>query len=445
MRTITSESQLPYPYIIRSSYPDNGYFPFILSLLRTSNYTLIIKDIGFEEGLPDGSWIDKSIRLLSNSFPSSVISCASPYEPADKWQVDGCLLVKSIELRSIIVNTEFKKQMADAFSYFSQAFSCLFNSKIQFIPCPTYKKKYRNFRNQDKPSLSVLNETEQECKQRLGLERVECKGSWPQKRQVSLVLSQFKRQYYMEQIEGILSSSEELGEIVVYQNGLHVNYKPLFDRYKNIKHIWAINWDSPFFLRHLIPLLFTSYYHIVFDDDIIPSKYTIKHLLDVIDVYNAPTGVGARIVSKMHYPDSSFDLVNADKNDDSTPIPVDYVIQVYAKTYVQAKVYWRYRPYTHRNGDDIHGSITWFMECHQRPYRASFKNEGKYKHYGKDAVASYKTKTHNIVRPQTYRSWIMAGYKGIRDQSVRDRFPWTNQYWESSYLRQIHKLCFFVY
>ena len=444
LRSIEHESQIPYPYIVRSSYSDYGYLPFVLSLLRTSNYTLIIKDIGFEEGLPDGSWIDRSIRLLSNSSSSGIVSCASPYESKEKWQVDGCMLMRSIELRSIIVNTEFKKQTTDAFTYFSQAFLCIYNSKIQFVPCPTFRKPSFLLRSQDTDLLSHFNKSIQDCRQRLGLEKVECKGNWPRKRQISIVLSQFKRQFYMEQIKAILSSAEQIAEMVVYQNGLHINYQPLFNQFKNIKHIWATNWNSPFFFRHLIPLLFTSYYHIVFDDDIIPSQYTIKRILDVIDKYDAPSGVGARIITKMHYPESSFEFEFVDSNNEGDPVPVDYVIQVYAKTYVQSKVYWRYRPYTHRNGDDIHGSITWYMECHQRPYRNTFKTEGKYKNLGTDAVASFRTKTHNIVRPQTYRSWIMAGFKGIRDQTVRDRFPWTNQYWEQSYLRRIHKLCSYV-
>ena len=233
MLAIEQESLIPYPYIVRSSYPDYGYLPFVLSLLRTSNYTLIIKDIGFDEGLPDGSWIDHSIRLLSNTSSSTIISCASPYESKEKWHVDGCMLMRSIELRSIIVNTEFKKQTADAFSYFSEAFSCVFSSIIQFVPCPTYRKPSNLLRSQSKNLLSHFNESMQECRRRLGLEKVECKGGWPQKHQVSIVLSQFKRQYYVEQIKGIQSSSEKIEEIVVYQNGLHVNYQPLFNQFKN--------------------------------------------------------------------------------------------------------------------------------------------------------------------------------------------------------------------
>ena len=441
MTVVNEESLLTYPYIIRTTYPDYGYLPFILSLLRTSDYTMIIRDSGFDDGLPDGAWIDRSISLLSNNSVSSVVSCASSYESPKEWNVDGCLLMRSIELRSIIVNTEFRKQTRDAFEYFAAAFSCIYGSQIRYITCSTFRKS-SNLRNSltEKPTNNQ-NSSHQNCRQQLGIEQVKCNGTWQKKRQVSLVLSQFKRKYYDEQIKEILRSSVDIGEIVVYQNGLYVNYELLFKKYKTVKHIWATNWNSPFFFRHLIPLLFTTYYHVIFDDDIIPSEHTIKRLLDVIDKYDAPTGVGARIITKMHYTQSSFEMQCVDSIYNDKTVPVDYVIQVYAKTYLQGKVYWRYRPYTHRNGDDIHGSITWFMECHRRPHRTYFTKEGNYKNYGSDNVASFKTKTHNIVRPQTYRSWIMAGFKGIQDNTVRDKFPWTNTYWEKWYLKQNHKLC----
>lgn len=438
------ESQIRYPYIIRTNYPDHGYFPYYLALLRSSNYTLIIKDEGFEDGLPDGTWIDESIEFISSSASSSIVSCASPSAFVRWRQVDGCLLMRSIELRKLIVNTEFQKNTNNPFLYMAEAFRCLYNSEIHYVLCSTFKKRTPSLRFR-KDRLAVdPRELSRNCRAALGLEKVVCEGRRERKREVSLVLSQYKRRYYCEQIEGILGSSLAIGEVVVYQNGVHVNYQDLFRRYPFITHIWSVNWNSPFFLRHLVPLMFSSYYHIVMDDDIIPSRFTFKRLIDVIDAYDAPTGVGARIIAKSYYPVASYDMICIDLLVHNETVPVDFVIQVYARTYVQGKVYWRYRPYTHRNGDDIHGSISWFMECHRRPYRTFFTEEGVYKNYGSDAVASYATRTHQIVRPQTYRSWVMAGFKGMAAQTVRVGFPFTSEESERSYLQQNHKLCFTV-
>ena len=254
-----TESQIHYPYIIRTNYPDNGYFPYILSLLRSSNYTLIIKDEGFEEGLPDGSWIDESIAYMSSSPSSTIVSCASPSMFARWRQVDGCLLMRSIELRKLIINTEFEKNEHNPFLYMAAAFRCLFHSEVHFTLCPTFKKQQSSSLRFRTERLAIdPHELSQNCKRALGLQRVVCEGRRKRGRQVSLVLSQYKRRYYDEQIEGILESSLPLGEVVVYQNGVFVNYEELFERFPFITHIWSVNWNSPFFLRHLIPLMFSS-------------------------------------------------------------------------------------------------------------------------------------------------------------------------------------------
>ena len=74
------------------------------------------------------------------------------------------------------------------------------------------------------------------------------------------------------------------------------------------------------------------------------------------------------------------------------------------------------------------------MECKKRPCRAVFSGQSEYKNYGTDSVASCWTTTHNIVRPQTYRSWIMGGYHGIKDSTVRENYPRTMPKWESRHL-----------
>ena len=447
---IEMESRIHYPYIIRSNYPDNGYFPFILSLLRSSNYTLVIKDDGFEQGLPDGSWIDESISFMSSSPSSTIVSCASPSTFARWRQVGGCLLMRSLELRQLITTTEFQKNPHDAFLYMEAAFRCVFGASVHFVVCPSFRPSEASashslrFRG-DRLSLpAAAQQQASSCRRALGLEPVACEGRRARRREVSLVLSQYKRRYFGEQIEGILESSLPLGEVVVYQNGVFENYEELFARFPFITHIWSVNWNSPFFLRHLLPLLFPSFHHIVMDDDIIPSRFTFKRLLDVVDAFDAPSGVGARVIAKSSFPAASYDMICIDLLDNNRTVPVDFVIQVYARTYVQAKVYWRYRPYTHRNGDDIHGSLSWFMECHKRPYRTFFTEEGAYKNYGSDAVASYSTRTHQIVRPQTYRSWIMAGFKGLKAETVREGFPYTTEESERRYLEQNFKLCWRV-
>ena len=184
-------------------------------------------------------------------------------------------------------------------------------------------------------------------------------------------------------------------------------------------------------------MLFQTHYHIVFDDDIIPGVDTILTLLQSIDHFDAPSGVGGRIINESKYLEGTYQMICVDCDAQTSSVEVDYVIQTYAKTELMTKVFWRYRPYTHRNGDDMHTSLSWYMECGRHPFRPVFPPNAAYKNYGSDSVASYKTKTHHIVRPQTFRSWILGGFKGVLDETVRSGFPPTREEWEQKHLNEV--------
>ena len=62
-------------YIVRSNYEDKGYLPFILSLLHTSTYTLIIKDEYFENEYPDSTWMYQAIKELGKRRNIDVATC----------------------------------------------------------------------------------------------------------------------------------------------------------------------------------------------------------------------------------------------------------------------------------------------------------------------------------------------------------------------------------
>ena len=51
---------------------------------------------------------------------------------------------------------------------------------------------------------------------------------------------------------------------------------------EKVKHVWTTNWDSPFFLRFLVPLLLTTYYIHNIDDDVVFSARTLERLNAII-------------------------------------------------------------------------------------------------------------------------------------------------------------------
>ena len=86
-------------YIVRSNYNDNGYLPFILSILKNSTYSLIIRDEDFPIGFPDGFWIDDSIRFLRRVKQPYSITCDLQYGHFYGIYGDhayGCLFMDSL-------------------------------------------------------------------------------------------------------------------------------------------------------------------------------------------------------------------------------------------------------------------------------------------------------------------------------------------------------------
>ena len=446
-------------YIVRSNYKDKGYLPFILSLLHTSTYTLIIKDEYFENEYPDSTWMYQAIKELGKRRSIDVATCHLEVIQDNDVQVSipkGCLFFQSRFLRSIITRTEFRRNDLDPFFFFAHALRCKFQSRIVSVPFYTYHEPtqpsswFSFLHHQPKSSLPHYSYSEftTGCEATFNLQDIECESNRPRDYTIGVILSQYKREYIDEQIEAINHSTIPVTDIIVYQNSLNRNYHHIFKKYPSLHHIWSTNWQSPFFLRHLLPLLFKTSYHIVFDDDIIPGPDTIKILLNTINSYNTSSGVGGRIIESSNYRYGSYQMICVDCLPQEETVPVDYVIQVYARMDIQTKVFWRYRPYTHRNGDDMHSSLTWFMECKRRPRRPIFVGTAQYKNYGTDNVASYMTSTHNIVRPQTYRSWIMGGYHGIMDSTVRHDYPRTINNWEwrhlSGVMRYFNYMCLLI-
>ena len=60
--------------------------------------------------------------------------------------------------------------------------------------------------------------------------------------------------------------------------------------------MWTTNWDSPFFLRFLVPLLMTTQYIHNIDDDIIFGNTTMQTLNGIVDQNRGVVGVKGRVV-----------------------------------------------------------------------------------------------------------------------------------------------------
>lgn len=442
---VNAESKPGDPFILRTDYDDGGYLSFILPLLQNSTYSFILKDQFFSGEFPDGNWIDSAIKSFRQTSSLGAISCSFSRQRmygVDALDTDGSLFLETNKLRYILTMTDFERSSLSPFFFFSQALACKFNSRTESMSCSNYLPKesssssqvsqasqsffYRLFHwkeKEEEEEIDLSKEIKQDCIAALGIQDVKCQSHRPQNRDIGVLLSQYKRSYIDEQLSSLLSGSMKPSEIIVFQNLHYKSYEKVLKKYGIKGHIWAVNWNSPFFLRHLIPLLMRSSYHIVFDDDIIPGHDTVKTLIDEIDRKDVPTGVGGRYIQTSNFPRGTYSFACVDCKPKRFSHRVDYVIQVYARKSIHTKVFWRYNPWTHRNGDDMHNSIAFVMECGRYPRRPAFLEDAVYKNYGTDAVASYHTRSHNLIRPKVVRSWMLAGFKPLLGRGVYDQYP----------------------
>ena len=438
------------PYLLRTNYDDGGYIAFLLPLLYNSTYTLILKDEYFSSTFPGGEWIDNAIAKMNPSNPA-VVTCS--YRRSLQYDVftnnvEGSLFLESIKLRYILTMTDFQRPDLSPFFFFSQAMVCKFGAVIIPQACSSFNhpsERLRFFRNlfssRATPSLKRLTGN---CVATLGIADVHCVSRRLQDNSTGYILSQYRREYIDMQIQAIKQSSVPADDIIIYQNGIFKDYQSLLKKQRIEAHVWAINWQSPYFLRNLLPLLFRTSFHVIMDDDIIPGPETVRDLLTEIQRSNVPTGVGGRWIDFSNYRASSFHFQCVDCTPKKYTHKVDFVIQVYARNVIQTKVFWRYEAYTQRNGEDIHGSLSFTMECGRYARRPPMNGTSAYKNFGHDSVATYLKPVHGVLRPKIFRSWIMSGYRPLFGKKVLIDYPEIRRKWKRDHfqmMRYFSPLC----
>ena len=74
------------------------------------------------------------------------------------------------------------------------------------------------------------------------------------------------------------------------------------------------------------------------------------------------------------------------------------------------KVFWRYRPMTQRNGEDIHHSLSNNVECGVKSRVLGVNKESdRIKDLGNDGNGASLKSDHAMIRGQLVRNWVLQG------------------------------------
>ena len=212
-------------------------------------------------------------------------------------------------------------------------------------------------------------------------------------------------------------------QIIVVQDAQHQDYQPVLRAWPAVKHVWTTNWDSPFFLRFLVPLLMTTQFIHNIDDDIIFGNTTMQTLNDIVDQNRGVVGVKGRVVRDADFLSGNFTQRNPYQGEVGEP-DGDFLCNTYAGGLESVKVFWRYRPYTENNGEDIHYSLSNTLEC-ARPVkvmRSNVTTDG-FENHGRDEVATYIKGDHYVIRGKIIRAWKLRGLPFIRSRRFESYPP----------------------
>ena len=139
------EREYSSPYVVHTSYEDDGYLSFLLPIMYNSTYFLVVKDEYFLQAFPDGNWINKAIsRIRKNQHPT-IVTCNG--KPQTRYgsvvaDTDGSILMETRYLRYILTMTDFRRSSISPFFFFSQAVLCRFNAAIVTQTCPFFDAHY---------------------------------------------------------------------------------------------------------------------------------------------------------------------------------------------------------------------------------------------------------------------------------------------------------------
>ena len=167
-----------------------------------------------------------------------------------------------------------------------------------------------------------------------------------------------------------------------------------------------------------MPLLLTTHYIHNIDDDILFGRTTIETLNDMIDHYKSPVGVQGRIVTGSDYQTGCFNATFANA------FGGDFLCNSYGGVLESVKIFWRYRPYTENNGEDIHYSLSNNVECGERVRTLhNGKSTDRIENHGVDSVATYRTGGHFAIRGRIIRAWALRGVAYMNNSTAFTAYP----------------------
>jgi hypothetical protein len=243
---------------------------------------------------------------------------------------------------------------------------------------------------------------------------------------ISVVLNVYKRPYTLErQIDAILNQS-----IAIKPENIHVwynngNVKQHRPKNTNIK-TYVCNWNTKFFGRFTVPLLITTPFVALFDDDIYPQRNWLKNCHDsMMKKQGIYGGSGVVLKSNRYQPNYKIGWNGIHSNNIER---VDLVGHAWFFKQEWTKYLFYEKPITYDNGEDImfsyltqkYGNINTFVPPHPENNKTLWSTDYSFalKH-GNDSSATSLKSPHYGIRNQVCEHAVKNGWKLVKNTKVK--------------------------
>lgn len=239
---------------------------------------------------------------------------------------------------------------------------------------------------------------------------------------ISVILTVYKRNNILKQLNAIKSQTQKIKNITIYQNKNYVNVEETLKLASiNIPiNIIKSKDNLKFHARFCISFLEKSDYICIFDDDTIPGKNWLLNCMNTHKKYNCIVGANGRIVKKDYNMYNIQRLYNVgDGKEVIEDTKVDFVGHCWFFKKEWLSNMWSESPFSWDNGEDIHfaalNKIRSNIDCYVPKMSVQDKSYwGDLETYlGDDLHATFKKQNHNTLRADIIKHYINNGWKTI--------------------------------
>lgn len=241
---------------------------------------------------------------------------------------------------------------------------------------------------------------------------------------ISVILNVYKRPLMLEkQIQAIKAQSVE-----IKSENIHIWYNKsdsiqYFPEDKSIK-TYSCNWNTKFWGRFTIPLLITTPYVAMFDDDMLPQKDWLKNCLETIEkpISNGILGgSGVILQGKSYIP---YNKIGWNGEHLNKAERADLIGHSWFFRQEWIKYMFYEKPYTWDNGEDImfsylaqkYGGINTFVPPHPEDNKNLWSTDFNIADtVGSDINASWRIGNHLDLRNEICVHCIDNGWKTVKN------------------------------